>query len=568
MFGMFNHISFPNGGDPQDEGYSHIETAEGCATISDSLGNFLFYTEGNDCWSVKSGGSPSTSFGGMNGSRQSAHSAIIVPPAGGGSVWHIFTTGSVDGGGGHNEIEWIPVTYSAGSITRGAVNRVMPTPGPSSEHLAAYPHADPDKYWVVSIDYVSNEFNVFLIDQDDWGTTANRPSRTFVQPYNGNAGRGFCMKFTQKGDLLAVTNHDEASIDFFKFDRSTGQLTPHYRILRIQQTSGYSAYGVEFSPDGSVFYYTNGKGGTLHKHIVQPSSGSAADVNEGSVSTPIIFSRSVTGYRGYKLGGLQLGPNGKLYGVKSNLKSLFVIEDPNNYTAPAFDETAKDHTGTDLITNDIIPLGLPTFTLQSSFAPVVDGGGNPNGGNLPDSVCDPNPCDHLITDIEAKLSVQSSENFRHMAKCSSNGTYGPAPSLDNCVTPNIHPLQPKIHIGWGAAASDKIESQDIEKLTLTICNRFESVTYCDLKFASIDILKSDGTPVEILPNGRPAVEVVPVGPYHFGDIPSCSCKSREFVLQTNMALPGEYQLKINGLCFDAKIHKEADVCFKFSVSPD
>ena len=70
MFGMFNHISFPNGGDPQDEGYSHIETAEGCATVSDSSGNLLFYSEGVNCWAYKSGTGPSNigrGFGGMGG---------------------------------------------------------------------------------------------------------------------------------------------------------------------------------------------------------------------------------------------------------------------------------------------------------------------------------------------------------------------------------------------------------------------------------------------------------------------------------------------------------------------
>ena len=567
MFGMFNHISFPNGGDPQDEGYSHIETAEGCATVSDSSGNLLFYSEGVNCWAYKSGTGPSNigrGFGGMGGSRQSAHSAIIVPPAGGGGDWHLFTTGSVDDADGVGSIEWTPVTYSSGYITPGSTRAVMPNiSGLSSEHLSAYPHMDVDKYWVVSINYDTNEFVVFLVDQDDWGTAANLPSRTFVQPYGGNAGIGFCMKFSQAGDLLAVTNHDEASIDLFKFNRATGQLTPHYRILGIHKTSGYSAYGIEFSPDGSVLYYTNGKGGRLHKHIVQPASGTAADVPEGPVTTPVIFSRSITGFNGYILGGLQLGPNGKIYGVKSNLKTLFVIGDPNNFAAPAFDETAKDNSGADLITNDVIPLGLPTFTLQSSFASVVDGGSaDPNNG------CEANPCDSLIEGIEDQLLGQSSDNFRHMATCSSSSRYGRRPSLDNCVTPKIHHLKPKIHIGWGASASDKIESEDIEKLLITICNPYEGVTYCDLKFASIEILKADGSSIDLLPNGRAAIEITPKGPYHFGDVPSCSCKSREFILQTNMALPAEYNLKINGLCFDAKIHKEADACFKFEVSPD
>ena len=563
---MFNHISFPNGGDPQDEGYSHIETAEGCATVSDSSGNFLFYTEGVDCWAIKSATGPGIIgkiFGNMNGSRMSAHSAIIVPPAGGGNDWHLFTTGSVDLADGANSIQWTPVTYSGGFITPGPTTDVMPTSGPSSEHLAAYPHADIDKYWVISIKYDTNEFIVFLVDQDDWGTTANRNSRTFVQPYGGNAGIGFCMKFSQSGDLLAVTNHNEASIDLFKFDRVTGQLTPHYRILAIQQTSGYSAYGIEFSPDGSVLYYTNGKGGQLHKHVVQPASGTATDVTEGPVSTPVIFSRSVSGYQGYKLGGLQLGPNGKIYGVKSYLKTLFVIGDPNNYAAPAFDETAKDNSGLDLITNDVIPLGLPTFTLQSSFAPDVGG-----GGGDPDAGCQTNLCDNLISDVEVQNFDRSSDNYRHMASCASKARYGRGPSLDNCITPKIHHLKPQIHIGWGAGASDRIESEDIEKLTITVCNRYQGVTYCDFKFASIEVLKSDGSSVDILPNGRAAIEVTPIGPYHFGDIAPCSCKSREFILQTNMALAAEYQLKIHGLCFDAKIHKEVEVCFKFEVSPD
>jgi len=75
-----------------------MSTVEGCATISDTAGNLLFYTNGVTVWNknhqVLQNGT------GLKGDPSSTQSAIIIPQPGNDSVYFIFTTtdfGRTDG---------------------------------------------------------------------------------------------------------------------------------------------------------------------------------------------------------------------------------------------------------------------------------------------------------------------------------------------------------------------------------------------------------------------------------------------------------------------------------------
>ena len=61
---------------------------------------------------------------------------------------------------------------------------------------------------------------------------------------------------------------------------------------------------------------------------------------------------------------------------------------------------------------------------------------------------------------------------------------------------------------------------------------------------------------------------MPIGPYCFDDIPPCACVNREFVLRLRGAPGGPYRILIRGICFDARIHADAEACFAFDVCKD
>ena len=68
---------------------SQMYTHEGCSTVSDSLGNLLFYTDGRDVWNKNHQVMPNGS--GLMGHESSTHSAIVIPKPGSNTIYYIFT---------------------------------------------------------------------------------------------------------------------------------------------------------------------------------------------------------------------------------------------------------------------------------------------------------------------------------------------------------------------------------------------------------------------------------------------------------------------------------------------
>src|SRR5687768_13934197 len=68
---------------------SKINTPEGCSTISDSLGNLLFYTDGIKVWNKQHQQMPD-GFG-LKGDPSSSQSALIIKKPGNNPIYYIFT---------------------------------------------------------------------------------------------------------------------------------------------------------------------------------------------------------------------------------------------------------------------------------------------------------------------------------------------------------------------------------------------------------------------------------------------------------------------------------------------
>ena len=66
-----------------------LSTNEGCATISDGLGNLLFYTEGSIVWDRNNNVMPNGT--GLFGDASSTQSAIIVPKPNDIDIYYVFT---------------------------------------------------------------------------------------------------------------------------------------------------------------------------------------------------------------------------------------------------------------------------------------------------------------------------------------------------------------------------------------------------------------------------------------------------------------------------------------------
>jgi hypothetical protein len=512
-----------------------FNTWEGCAAVSDASGSLLFYTDGDQLYDAAGTFIHSTPPAPLGGTSSSAHAAIIVPPAGGGSLYHIFAVGDWDGTSSMG-----PVTHTTVSVASGiAIPPPPPTdlttlgPQLAAEKLAAIPHHDCKKYWVVAFDGVTvgpGSLHAILVDSDA------APTTTVVSPYATSPG--FCVKFSPDGSLIAVTSTD--TIDILSFDRSTGLATPHSQITQFAYTD--RAYGVEFSPNGKYLYFTGFLSGDIRRHTIGASGTSAL-----FSSTTLVGQWTVQGRGTYRVGALQLAPNGRIYGTKVTQTTLFEIAAPDHPTNVQFNPVAQAGSGGPLTLPHQADLGLPTFTRIADDcreAPPAE-----------------DRCAKLAAEVEELLA--SHELHNSMLTCK-----GEAPGDPRCEPLDIPLLQPQVYIRWGDSKCDCIEGDDTEVMHLTVCNPYRNFTLSNLVVSQLIVVDGNGNPVPNLPNGDPSVELVPIGPYCFDDIAPCTCVTREFVLWLRGAPGGTYHIEVKGICFDACFHGDADACFQFEVCKD
>lgn len=128
--------------------------------------------------------------------------------------------------------------------------------------------------------------------------------------------------------------------------------------------------------------------------------------------------------------------------------------------------------------------------------------------------------------------------------------------------------QPSVFITQSDSDCDCIESDDVETMNITVCNRYDNITLTDLTIQSLELVDPNGGPPAPLPDGSPSVEITPIGPFCFGDIPPCSCVSRQFSMRLRGALAGTYKLKITAMCFSWQVAESQERCFEFEVCAD
>jgi hypothetical protein len=144
---------------------------------------------------------------------------------------------------------------------------------------------------------------------------------------------------------------------------------------------------------------------------------------------------------------------------------------------------------------------------------------------------------------------------------------------NKCKEVEFPVIKPCVSISWGDSDCDCLETDDVETLCITICNCYSNLTFSSLSVGAIYVTDSSGNPVPILPDGTPSVQILPLGPICFGDVPPCKdgkpgCISREFVILTRGAKGGHYKVVVNGICYSITNHYDASECFDLNLCQD
>ena len=158
-FGRNAGITFNPSGSPTSVTTSSINTWEGCASISDSIGNLLFYTDGSTVYNRQH--SVMTNGTGLYGYYSSTTSANIIPRMGYAGQYYIFT---IDGGERNAfGLQYSIVDMNADSGRGAVTDKNVLVCDNVVEAQTAVLHSNGCDVWVVVYRASTNQFYSYLI---------------------------------------------------------------------------------------------------------------------------------------------------------------------------------------------------------------------------------------------------------------------------------------------------------------------------------------------------------------------------------------------------------------------
>lgn len=300
----------------------NLSTDEGCTSIADSSGQLLFFTNGEQVWDANQNVMPNGS--GLLGHFSSSQSALIVPLTGQPDLYYIFTAPAGAG-------QWTPtdighyhlVDMSLNNGLGDVLTKNTPLAGPLCEKLTATRHANGKDTWVLFHGWDSDAYYAYLVTCEG----IQGPVVSNIGYYLGPDAMGYsshvigCMKLNRQGTKLATGWTDptlstqqvfesQVIVDALDFDNQTGLLSNLLRDTLGTGTDLEKGYGVEFSPNGELFYLTDHGifGGGFDARIYQYNLSNVDPMN-----SEILIASGSPAY-----GSLQLGPDDALYAARLN----------------------------------------------------------------------------------------------------------------------------------------------------------------------------------------------------------------------------------------------------------
>jgi gliding motility-associated-like protein len=342
-FGQNAGVKFNTNGSLTALTDGQINTIEGCATIANSNGDLLFYTDGKTVWNKNHQIMPNGT--NLLGHWSSTQSATIVPKPGSPNLFYIFTLDYEVNPNGfrYSEVD-INLNGGLGDVT--SLKNVL-IYSPSDEKLAITKHSNGVDYWVVTHGWNNNSFYSYLLTSSG---LANVPVISNVgSVITGSTENvwGY-MKISPDGSKLAVA-HTLINCELMDFDISTGIVSNPLTIF-----NNISSYGVEFSPNSDVLYIS--VQGLPPYKIIQYDL----------LSNDIVGSAQINYYNNIQPIALQLGPNGKIYFVEYGKAMLGVINNPDiigfgcDIQIDAVDLAGR-----------LCELGLPPFVASFFYTPAI-----------------------------------------------------------------------------------------------------------------------------------------------------------------------------------------------------
>lgn len=309
-FGKYAGLDFTNG-DPVAISDNYMWTREGCATICNSNGKLLFYTDGRFVWNNSHEIMPNGKK--LTGDSYTTQSAIIVPRPGASLLYYIFTLDNVGGPDGL-KYSLVDMSLSNAKGQGDVIQKNVTLMSPMSEKLTATKHSNGTDYWVVAHEVNGNNFISYRVNKHG---VSSAPVFSTVGSSQESSIIGY-LKISPDGTKIASALYKDRKIEIFKFDNSTGRVT---EPISVSLTSADMVYGLEFSLDGTKLYATGGSS-SCWLYQLDLSSYNQPDV----VKSLTTISKNT---EAYVYAALQMGPNGKIYVGAYRKNAIHVINNPD-----------------------------------------------------------------------------------------------------------------------------------------------------------------------------------------------------------------------------------------------
>lgn len=366
---------------------SQMSTPEGSASLSDSAGNLLFYSDGSSIWDRNHNVMPNGS--GLNGSLTCSQSALFVPFPANDSLYFLFTPPDEFTLPGFFCYSIIDMTLNNGY--GDVTNKNTQLFSPSTEKVTAVRHANGSDIWVIGHSYNNADFYAYLITSAGINPAPVISTAGSVHT-GGSANKEGIMKASPCGDKIALTVTNDAFVELFDFDNSTGIVSNAIHLGNFMPNNTWPLYGVEFSPGGSRLYVTQEQPAVLVQYNLLAGSPSAIIASADTI-------KMLSGTSMFT--ALQTGPDGKIYISRFTAFFLACINNPDSLG------TACNFTDTAVTLSSGGAHGLPGF-MSSLFCPLTTNLSPPASGDLIFSI-HPNPAHEQIQILFDSFSALTAE---------------------------------------------------------------------------------------------------------------------------------------------------------------
>ncbi|MFN5371580.1 MAG: hypothetical protein ACK5B6_08975, partial [Bacteroidia bacterium] len=330
-FGDSICVDFTSGAPVQIPGSSQA-TFEGCASYCDSLGNLLMYTNGGGREPLFSGQDGGHIWNRNNeimydmqgiegGGFSASQSSVIVEAPGEEAVYYVFTMDEGEFNVGASDainaaqplgrgFSYFKVDMTLNGGLGDVVVADQRVHVPSSEGLCAVRHANGNDYWI-------------MIHQDSSGLGVYQVNSSGVALANiyttlGRSSSIIKASPSQEWVIAQFSNDTSITTYLLQFDDNSGTLSSPFSL-------GSDFFFFEFSPNSRYLYATN------------LTSNGTLELKQFDLQAPdILASGQLLGVLPPLCGGMQLGPDGKIYFLSLNTGSgsmtLNRINCPNTAT--------------------------------------------------------------------------------------------------------------------------------------------------------------------------------------------------------------------------------------------